>query len=41
MRRGLFGGDGASDADEPTYEQWEEACVEGLREVDMALHSAP
>jgi len=37
MKRGLFGGDGASDADEPTYEQWEEACVEGLREVDTAL----
>jgi hypothetical protein len=40
MKRGLFGGDGASDADEPHYEQWEEACVEGLRDVDTAL-SAP
>lgn len=37
MRRGLFGGDGARDSDEPTYEQWEEACVEGLRDVDTAL----
>ncbi len=37
MKRGLFGGDGAAEGDEPTYEQWEEACVEGLRDVDTAL----
>lgn len=37
MRRGLFGGDGARDAEEPSYEQWEEACVEGLQPVDTAL----
>jgi hypothetical protein len=39
LKRGLFGGDGASDADEPTYEQWEEACVEGLRDVDTSVVS--
>ncbi len=41
MKRGLFGGDGAGDADPSAYEQWEEACVEGLQPVDTALRPVP
>jgi hypothetical protein len=36
MRRGIFGGGGDGPSQEG-YEQWEEACVEGLRDVDSAL----
>lgn len=39
MRRGLFGGDGGQGT-EKVYEQWEEACVEGLRDVDTSLRPA-
>ncbi len=34
LKRGIFGAGGA---DEKTYEQWEEACYEGLRDVDRSL----
>jgi hypothetical protein len=39
MRRGIFGGENAGLSEE-NYEQWEEACVEGLRDVDTALRPA-
>jgi hypothetical protein len=35
LKRGIFGSGGA---DEKTYEQWEEACYEGMREIDRSLH---
>jgi hypothetical protein len=35
LKRGIFGAGGA---DEKTYEQWEEACYEGMRPIDRSLH---
>jgi hypothetical protein len=34
LKRGIFGAGGA---DEKTYEQWEEACYEGMRPIDRSL----
>ena len=39
MKRGIFGGENAGLSEE-NYEQWEEACVEGLRGIDTALRPA-
>lgn len=40
MKRALFGENDPNGKGEEGYEQWEEACVEGLRDVDTSLRPA-
>jgi hypothetical protein len=40
MKRALFGENDPKGVGQKDYEQWEEACVEGLRDVDTALRPA-
>jgi hypothetical protein len=40
MKRALFGENDPNGTGEEGYEQWEEACVEGLRDVDTSLRPA-
>jgi hypothetical protein len=38
LNRGIFGG-GAGTKDQSSYEQWEEACHEGVHDIDQSLRS--
>jgi hypothetical protein len=39
MKRAIFGESNPNGDPEEKYEQWEEACIEGLRDVDVSLRS--
>ena len=42
LKRGIFGGDGggAGGQDQSHYEQWEEACHEGVHDIDSSLRTS-
>jgi hypothetical protein len=41
MKRGIFGESNPNGDDESHYEAWEEACWEGMRDIDRSLRTAP
>jgi len=39
LKRGIFAGEGGGGVPDAHYEQWEEACHEGVRDIDSSLRT--